>query len=119
MNIIEEIEGYISGQFNSIKMLLSLITLEAKLAGLTIVPMLINLCMFFVILITFWLTAMTLFGYFLYTMTHNYYWAFGAVTLLNLMLCAALLKYLAYNIKAMSFEKTRHYFSSFSFKKNQ
>jgi hypothetical protein len=111
MKLIDEVEGFISGQFNSIKMVLSLIRLEAKLAGLTLVPLLVNLCMLFVILITFWLSTMVLLGYFIVNTTHHLYWALGTVTALNLVLFAALLKYLTFNMRAMSFEKTRHYFT--------
>jgi hypothetical protein len=111
MKIFEEVETYISGQFNSIKMLLTLIKLEAKLAGLTIVPLLINICMLFVILITFWLSAMMLLGYFILMTSNNFWIAIGVIITLNLLILGALLKYLTFNLKAMSFQKTRLYFT--------
>lgn len=111
MKLIDELEGYISGQFNWIKTFLSLVKLEAKLAGLTVIPLLINLFMLFIVLITLWLGIMLLLGYgFLVILNHNYWLSITFIILLNVITLGCLLKYLAFNVKAMSFEKTRNYF---------
>lgn len=112
MKLLEELDGYISSQFSSLKSLLSLIKLEAKLAGLSIFPLLINICMLFIILISFWLSIMTLSFYFLFVQTASIWIALGSVTLFNFIVLIGLGKYLAYNLKAMSFERTRNYFNS-------
>lgn len=112
MKLIEDLEGFISSQFNSMKALGALIKLEAKLAGLTVFPLLLNLCMLFVILITTWLSLMVLLGFFLYITLHSSWISLLSVTLLNLVFFIGLLKYLSFNLKAMSFERTRRYFNS-------
>lgn len=112
MKFFEELENYFSGQFYSLKMLLSLIRLEAKLAGLTVVPLIINLCMLFVILITFWASLMVLLGYAVFTQFNSYWLAISSTLFFNVLMLAVLLKYFAHNLKAMSFEKTRRYLNS-------
>ena len=109
MKLFGEIEGYVSGQFNLIKNLLSLVKLQAKLAGLTIVPLIVNLFMIFIIIITLWLSLMSLLGYVIIVTLNNYWLAIGCIVLINLLMLSALIKYLTLNLKAMSFEKTRNY----------
>lgn len=112
MKIFEEFDAYISSRLNSIGSLLSLIKLEAKLAGLTVLPLLINLCLLFVILLSFWFSLMSLAVYLIFVQAHSFWIALGSITLLNLIALIALIRYLAFNLKTMSFEKTRHYFNS-------
>lgn len=112
MKIFEEFDAYISSRFSSISTLFSLIKLEAKLAGLTVLPLLVNLCLLFVILLSFWFSLMSLVVYFIFVLAHNFWIALGSITLLNLIVLITLVRYLAFNLKTMSFEKTRHYFNS-------
>jgi hypothetical protein len=112
MKFFEELESYFSGQFNSLKMLFTLIKLEAKLAGLSVAPLIITLCMLFVILITFWASLMVLVGYFIFTQFNSFWLAICSTLLLNLLVLCFLLKYFIYNLKAMSFEKTRRYLNT-------
>lgn len=111
MSVIEEIEGYVSSKVKGIKTLFLMISLEAKLARLSIFPLIINVCMLFVVLITLWSSLMLLIGYFTILTFNNYFMAIGIIVLLNLALLFGLLKYLTYNLSNMSFEKTREYFS--------
>jgi hypothetical protein len=111
MKFIDEVEGYVSGQFNLIKNFVSLIKLEARLAGLTIVPLIVNVMMICIIIITLWLSFMTLLGYLIIVTLNNYWLAIGSIVLVNLLMLGGLIKYLTYNLKAMSFEKTRNYLS--------
>ena len=80
MKLLKELDSYISSQFSSIKALLSLFKLEAKLAGLTVFPLLINLCMLFVILISFWLSIMAFFIYFIFIQLHDFLIAFSIIS---------------------------------------
>ncbi|RUR12209.1 hypothetical protein [Legionella sp. km772] len=112
MKLLEELDGYISSQFSSLRTLFSLIKLEAKLAGLTVFPLVINLFMLFVILISFWFSLMSLMAYLIFIYAQSFWIALGAVTLLNLIILLGLLRYLAFNLKSMSFERTRYYFNS-------
>jgi hypothetical protein len=112
MKLIEELEEYFSGQFNSLKMLFSLIKLEAKLAGITAVPLIITLFMLFVILITFWASLTVLVGYFIFIQSHSFLLAICSTLLLNLLILGTLIMYFIHNLKAMSFEKTREYLNN-------
>ena len=112
MKLLEELDGYITSQFSSIKSLFSLIKLEAKLAGLSVFPLLLNLCMLFIVLISFWFSLMALSLYFIYIHTNSYWIALGSISLFNLIILVGLFKYLSFNLKTMSFERTRHYFNS-------
>lgn len=112
MKIFEEVDTYISSRLSSIGSLLSLIKLEAKLAGLTVLPLLVNLCLLFVILLSFWFSLMSLVAYLIFVQAHSFWIALGSITLLNLIALIALVRYLVFNLKTMSFEKTRHYFNS-------
>ncbi len=112
MKIIEELDGYISSQINSIRAVMSLIKLEAKLAGLSVFPLLLNLCMLSVVLISFWFSLMALLGYFIFVELQSLWISLTTITLFNFILLIILFKYLTFNLKSMSFEKTRLYFNS-------
>jgi hypothetical protein len=64
-----------------------------------------------IIIITLWLSFMTLLGYLIIVTLNNYWLAIGSIVLVNLLMLGGLIKYLTYNLKAMSFEKTRNYLS--------
>lgn len=110
MKLIEEIEGFLAGQFNTVRSLVSLVGLEAKLAGLSIFPLLINVCMLFAVFFSFWFSVMFLLGY-LIAIPLGTLLAIIIIVLINLCLLLVLIKYLAFNLKNMSFVKTRAYFS--------
>lgn len=105
MKFFEELESYFSGQFNSLRMLFSLMKLEAKLAGLSVAPVIISLCMLFVILITSWASLMVLLGYCIFILSNSFWLALSSILLLNILALYLLLKYFLLNLKAMSFEK--------------
>lgn len=112
MNLFDELQGYLSGQFNSIKTVISLIRLEAKLAGLTVIPLVINLFLLLIVSTTIWVALMCLIGYGAFILLyHNYWLTIGSILLINLLILGGLLKYLSFNIKLISFEKTRAYFN--------
>jgi hypothetical protein len=112
IKIIEEIEGFVSSKISIIKTAYSIFKLEAKLAGLSVFPLLMNLCMLFVALITVWISFMVLLGYFAALFFGTILFALGFILCLNLVLLCILLKYLTINLKNMSFEKTRAWFAS-------
>jgi len=112
MKVIEELEGLVSSKWGVVTSLISLIKLEARLAGLSIVPLLLNLFVLFIVLTTVWLTAMVMLGYGILHLYGSGMIAISSVLLINIVALAILIKYLTFNLKKMSFEKTRHYFSS-------
>lgn len=111
IKILEQIEGLVSSKFETFRTILSIFKLEAKLAGLSVYPLLLNTCMIFVVLITVWLSAMFLIGYFAVLYWGTLLLAISAILFFNLILLLGLLKYLIYNLRSMSFEKTRAYLS--------
>lgn len=111
MEAFKQLEALIAAKISVIRTVLSLFRLEARLAGLSVFPLLLNICMLLVIFITVWLTAMFLLGYFVALTSNNLFLALFLILLLNIGLLLGLTKYLSYNLNNMSFQKTREYFS--------
>ncbi len=111
MNPFEHLEGLVSGKLSIIKMVVDIAKLEARLAGLSIYPLLLTLCLLLIVLMSTWLAAMLLVGYGIKLALHNSIWAISSVLLINMSVLILLLNYLLFNLKKMSFEKTRAYFS--------
>ncbi|KTC64795.1 hypothetical protein Lade_2089 [Legionella adelaidensis] len=113
MKPIEDIEGLLSGNLGVMKALFSLIKLEARLAGLSIAPLLISLVMLLIVIATIWATAMLMLGLGFYYLFNNALAASGLTLLVNIIILAILSKVIFTNIKHMSFEKTRNFFSQY------
>ncbi|KTD09086.1 hypothetical protein Lgra_2321 [Legionella gratiana] len=111
MDALKQLEALIAAKVSIIRTVLSLFRLEAKLAGLSVFPLLLNVCMLLVIFITVWLTTMFLLGYFVALAFNSFLLALFVIFLLNVGLLLGLTKYLSYNLSNMSFQKTREYFS--------
>jgi len=107
MSILDQISGVITGKFEQAKIFMSLVSLETKLAGLSVYPLLITLCFLLVILMSTWLCVMALILTLLVYFSHDVIVSLVGVLALNIGLLFLLLKYLTYNLKKMSFEKTR------------
>lgn len=112
MKLFEHIEGLVSGKLSIIKMGIEIIKLETRLAGLSVFPLLINIILLLIVLMTTWLVGMGLAGYGLFVAFKSIAIATLSVFFLNIGLLAVLLSYLSFNLKNMSFEKTREYFSN-------
>lgn len=111
MRFIDEIEGLVSSQLNVIKAALSLTRLEARLAMLSIFPLLINVCMLFAVLLSAWLMVIGMLGYELMQAFDSVILAMSGVLIVNILLLSLLVSYLLFNLKSMSFKKTRAYLS--------
>jgi hypothetical protein len=111
MNIIEALEGLVSGKLNIIKTVIVIMKLEARLAGDSLLPLIVNLCMIFGVLITIWLLTMFILGYFLMLAFDNALYALLSIWIVNVSLFFGLFRCVRSNLNNMSFEKTRHYFS--------
>ena len=107
MEALKQVEHLVSTKLAVIKAVLSLVQLEARLAGLSVFPLLLNLCMLLIVLMTFWLSVCVLIGYEILVVSNNFPLSVFLVFTLNLGLLWGLAKYLAFNIKNMSFAKTR------------
>ncbi len=111
MEVFKQLEALIAAKISVIRTALCIFRLEARLAGLSVFPLLLNICMLLVICITVWLTAMFLLGYFVALSSKSLILALFLILLLNIGLLLGLTKYLSYNLNNMSFQKTREYFS--------
>lgn len=111
MNIIQALEGLVSGKLNIIKTVMVIMKLEARLARSSIFPLLLNICMILGILITLWLSTLLLIGYFLMLYLHNFLYALLIVWVFNISIFIVLLKSIQFNLTNMSFERTRNFFS--------
>ena len=112
MKIFEHLEGLASSDVGITKTVLSIIKLETRLAGLTVYPLIINICMVLIVLMTIWVSLMCLIGFFISHAFESPLIALSSVLGLNVFLLIILLFYLNYNLKNMSFEKSRAYFSA-------
>ena len=111
MNVLEHLEGLFSDRWSIIKTVINLAKLEARLAGLSVYPLLFTLGLLLVVLMTTWLTAMLLLGYCFKLFIDNPLWVISFILLIHVGLLVSLAYYLLFNLKQMSFEKTRAYFS--------
>jgi hypothetical protein len=111
MEALKQVEGLVSAKLSVIKAVLSLIRLEARLAGMSVFPLLLNICLILIVSMTFWLVTSVLIGYEIFVVSNDVPLSIFLVFLLNLGVLLVLAKYLAFNIKNMSFVKTRSYFS--------
>jgi hypothetical protein len=111
MRFIDEMEGLVSSQVNVIKIGLSMTRMEAKLAMLSVYPLIINVCMLLVILVSTWLTVMGILGYELMQVFDSMILAMSGILIVNVLVLGLLCRCLLFNLKNMSFEKTRAYLS--------
>lgn len=111
MDVLKQIEQFFSARIALIKTMCTMMQLEARLAALSIFPLLISICLLLIILMTSWLLISLLVGYGILLFSNNFLLSLFLVFLLNVVLLLCLVKYLAFNLKNMSFEKTRAYFS--------
>lgn len=107
MELLDNVEGFISSNVKVAKTFLTLVKLEARLAGLSVFPLVLNICMLFVILFTLWITIMGLLGLALFIYVESSVLSIFLILLINMILVFVLIKTLNRNLKKMSFEKTR------------
>ncbi len=111
MIAIEEALGLFSSPFHLLKTCLSITRLEAKLAGLSVFPLLVFLCLFMVSLMGLWCLTLCLFGYLLMQALGDWVLSMGLLCLFNAALVGIILRCICLYLKRMSFEKTRAYLS--------
>ncbi len=112
MRIFDELFGLVSSKVNIFKTLMVLLKLEARLAGMSVFPLLVNICLLFVIFISTWILTIILIGFGIYQFYPNAWVALGSVFGFNLIVLGILVKYLLFNLKKMTFEKTRKFWSN-------
>lgn len=111
MLFLEQLEGLVSNQLAVFKTCISITKLEARLAGLSVAPLLVSVCLLFIGFISVWLSGMTLLGYSLMLVTDNILITLGSVFIINCFVVGIVYTRLRCNLKNMSFEKTRAFIS--------
>ncbi|KTD13401.1 hypothetical protein [Legionella jamestowniensis] len=106
INFIEHLEGIITSKIATAKGMYTLFKLEAQLAGLNIVPLLISLGALVALCFSGWLTFIVLIGYLLMFLISPLL-AIIIVFILNIIALIITAKRIASCIRQMSFEKTR------------
>ena len=109
MSLFVDIESLVSAKLDVMKTAVSILKLETRLAGLSVYPLLLNLCLLLIGLMGVWTSTMIAIGYMLTLLIPNILGCIGIVVLLNTGVVFGLLRYLSFNLKNMSFEKTRQY----------
>ena len=112
MKALEEVIHLISDRVAILKSIVSIASLEAQLAGLSVFPTLMTLCLLVMVFIGLWLVLQLFIGYLILLALPNTLLTLGIMLVLNVVLMLILLKLFASNLRNMSFEKTRaHLFS--------
>ncbi|RUR16757.1 hypothetical protein [Legionella septentrionalis] len=112
MNVLDELLSLVSSKVHIAKGVLRLVKLETRLAGMSIFPLLVTLVLLFIIVISAWLTLMVILGYGVTYLYDSIMVALSCVFIFNLIVLAILLKYLLFNLKNMSFAKTRKFLAT-------
>ena len=108
----EHLSSFVSNKIDLVKNLFTVFRLEAKLAQLSIVPLILNIIILFVIMMTIWCGLMILGGYLVMILGASLIKALILTLCFNLLLLLGLIKYLSFNANNISFKQTRAYFSS-------
>lgn len=111
MNFAEDIEGLVSNKIEVFKTMLAIVKLETRLLGLSILPLILNVVMILVAVVTIWSSLMLIVGYNLMHWFSSFIVGVFGIMSFNVLIAFGLFKYLSFNLKNMSFEKTRAYFN--------
>ena len=111
MKFLESLEGYVCDYLAEIKAMLVMVKGEARLAGMSVLPLLSALVFLFAVLITTWCSLLVLMGYFFFMATGSVLMSLSGVFVINLLLFFCCMFSVKFNFRQMTFEKTRHYFS--------
>lgn len=109
MNALEEVVGLVEGKIDRFKTLWTIFKLETRLAGISIVPLILNVCLLMVLSMGMWVSMVSLCGYVIWSVTHHLFLTLTLIMVLQLFLSLFLVKWLSFNVRKMSFEKTRAY----------
>ncbi|MFA5960299.1 MAG: hypothetical protein WC785_07260 [Tatlockia sp.] len=107
MHFFEHVEGYISSKITLAREIMTLARLEAQLAGLNVVPLLLHASLLLALILSLWPTVLVLIGYLLFLLTHKLYVSILGVLLINLAGLFYLGKSSKKHLKTMRFERTR------------
>jgi hypothetical protein len=107
MKFSEHLEGFISDRIVIAKGIFTLFKLEARLARLNIYPLILSLGVLALLIVSLWLTIITLVAYLMVLFTKQPLMAIAAVLVLNVGLLVYIIKNITLRLQQMSFKKTR------------
>ncbi|KTC73096.1 hypothetical protein Lbir_1148 [Legionella birminghamensis] len=110
-NLFESISGLVSSKLESYKLFTKIVQLETKLAAMGVLPLIIHTVMLLIMSMTVWLLIMSLIGYGLFYILGSIALSLLLTVVLNLGIMYTIYRLAVSNLKKMSFEKTREYFS--------
>lgn len=111
IKLLEHLDGYVSEQLKIGKTVFSLIKFEAKLAGQSIYPLVLNICLLIIIVLSVWFSTLVLAGYFFMLLLGSFALSCSLILATNIIILLLLMKYLNTTLKNMSFLNTREFFS--------
>ncbi len=112
MSVFVEVESLVVAQIEVIKTAVAILKLETRLASLSVYPLLLALCLLLVGLMGMWAATMLALGYMLAWIVPNTLLCILAMLMFNSLIVVAVLRYMLFNLKNMSFEKTRQYIAN-------
>lgn len=112
IELIEQFEGIIVSKVNLLKDFYTLIKLEARLAGMNIIPLMVCFALLFALTLGFGLTFIALTGYLLFLLTGNILIVMGLLLVLMLGTMFVVARVALSCVRQMSFEKTRQCFAA-------
>ena len=99
MRLFEEVEGLVFAKLKTIQATIKLVKLEAKLARLSIYPLLLNVVLLGLTSITIWLLCMLLIGYGATFLFQSIAAGLGLLLVINLGFLFGLFHYLKFNLR--------------------
>lgn len=109
MKVFAQLRDLFLSKIGEVSSFITLVKLEMRLAKLSIVPLLMNVGLIIMVLMTLWPLMMVLLGCFFMHFFNNFPLVVALVLLLNVGILLLLFYQFMQNIKKMSFEKTRRY----------
>lgn len=103
-------KGLITNQLGLIRACLSVTTLEAKLAVNSVLPLLVTVFLLFICILSTWFTVLVLIAYSLMQMVHSVLLVLVSMIGLHGIVLVILWYCFRFNLKQLSFQKTRAYF---------
>lgn len=109
MQFIQQLWALFVTKLDIYKNIATLFKLEAQLAKLNVVPLMLNILFILPILLGLWINIMLLLGYVFFLVLDNLALSIFLVLFFNLLACALLFININRHLNKMCFKKTRYY----------
>lgn len=112
MKIFDELTGLVSSALGELKTAYTIMKLESRLAAQSIFPLMLGVCLALFLLFSLWVSTLILIGYGIFLLLNHIFYSLSIVFIMNLVFLLVAVKIIQFNLRCMSFEKTRHYLSN-------